>query len=196
MPPPGWTGETAVKVYTPRPKHGLVRLLRAGRAASEGAGYMAFVERGLPVPALVLWGESRKRGFFEFGIVVTQWVNAPSIAEAYALSPQDELLFSTAEELARIHKADLAHGDPYTRNFLATSPRPMPLDLTSWSPLRRASQLKDLTRFAGSVIKLTSDPKLVETVLLHYERIGLPLPVSMSELLSRAIACAQAKNRP
>jgi len=196
MPPTGWTGETMVKVYTRRPKHGILRLLGAGRAAREGAGYMAFLERGISVPKLVLWGESRRWGLFEFGIVVTLWVDAPSIAEAYALSHQDELLFATAEELARIHQAGLAHGDPYTRNFLATLPRPMPLDLTSWSRLRKASQLKDLTRFAGSIIKLTNDPKQAEALLFHYERFGPPLPVSMNDLLHGAIACAEVKNRP
>jgi len=194
MAPPGWTGETAVKVYTSRPKHGLWRLLREGRAAREGAGYVAFAEKGLPVPALVLWGESRQRGLLEFGIVVTRWVDAPSIAEAYARSPRDELLFATVEELARIHKAGLAHGDPFARNFLATRPRPMPLDLTSWSPLRKASRLKDLTRFTGSVIKLTNDSNQAKAMLLHYERFGQPLPVSMEELLNRASAFVLAKN--
>lgn len=196
MAPPGWAGETMVKVYIPRPKHGVLRRLRPGRAAREGAGYLAFLERGLLVPKLVLWGESRSCGLFEFGIVVTMRVDAPSIAEAYTLSRQDELLLATAEELARIHQAGLAHGDPYTRNFLATLPRPMPLDLTSWSRLRKASQLKDLTRFAGSIIKLTNDPKQAEAMLLHYERFGLPLPVPMNDLLHRAVACAQMKFRP
>jgi len=196
MPPPGWTGETMVKVYIPRPKHGLLRRLRAGRASREGAGYIAFIEKGLSVPKLILWGEARRWGLFEFGIVVTLRVDAPSIADAYASSHQDELLLATAEELARIHQAGLAHGDPYTRNFLATMPRPMPLDITSWSRLRKASQLTDLTRFAGSVIKLTNDPKQAEALLLHYERFGLPLPIPMDDLLNCAIACAKVKNRP
>jgi len=196
MAPPGWTGETAVKVYTPRPKHGILRRLRTGRAAKEGAGYMAFTERGLSVPTLLLWGESRRWGLLKFGIVVTLWVDAPSVAEAYTSSQQEELLFSTAEELAQIHRAGLAHGDPYTRNFLATHPRPMPLDLTSWSRFGKASQLTDLIRFAGSVIKLTDDPNQAKAMLLHYERFGPQLPVSIDDLMNRAVACAQVKNRP
>lgn len=191
--PQGWTGEIFVKVYRRRPKHNLLRLLRASRAVLEGAGYLAFMERGLAVPELILWGESRRRGLFEFGIVATLRIDAPSVAEAYLASRDNALLFATAEELGAIHKAGLAHGDPYARNFLATQPRPTPLDVASWSRLGKASQIKDLTRFACSIIKMTDDLNLTKVALLHYERFGLPLPVSMDELLNRAIAYAKVK---
>jgi tRNA A-37 threonylcarbamoyl transferase component Bud32 len=124
---------------------------------------------------------------------VTLRIDAPSVAEAYALSRDDALLFATAEELGRIHKAGLAHGDPYTRNFLATRPRPTPLDVASWSHLRKASQLKDLTRFACSIIKLTADVNQAKAMLSHYERFGQPLPVSMEELIHGAVAYAKVK---
>lgn len=192
-PPPGWSGEVMVKIYVRRPKHNLLRLLRAGRSELEAAGYRAFSERGLAVPELMLWGESRRRGLFEFGIVATLRIDAPSVADAYATSRDDALLFATAEELGRIHKAGLAHGDPYARNFLATKPRPMPLDVASWSRLRKASQLKDLTRFACSIIKLTEDLNRTKRVISHYEKFGLPLPVSMDELINKAIAYAKVK---
>jgi tRNA A-37 threonylcarbamoyl transferase component Bud32 len=192
-PPPGWTGEAMVKIYVRRPKHNLLRLLRAGRSELEAAGYRAFSERGLTVPELILWGESRRRGLFEFGIVATLRIDAPSVAEAYAASQEEALLFATAEELGRIHKAGLAHGDPYARNFLATKPRPTPLDVASWSRLRKASQLKDLTRFACSIIKLTKDLAQARRMILHYEKFGRPLPVSMDNLINKAIAYAKVK---
>lgn len=192
-PPPGWIGEAMVKVYVRRPKHNLLRLLRAGRSKLEAEGYRAFGERGLAVPELILWGESRRRGLFEFGIVVTMRINAPSVAEAYIDSRDDALLLAVAEELGRIHKAGLAHGDPYARNFLATNPRPTPLDVASWSNLRKASHVKDLIRFTCSIIKLTDDLKLAEASLQHCEKSGLPLPLPMDELIRRAIAYAKVK---
>ncbi len=192
-PPPGWKGQTAVKVYRRRPKHNALRLLRASRAVQEASGYRVFLERGLVVPELVLWGESRRWGFFEFGIVVTRWVDAPTVADAYTVTGQTELLLATAEELALIHKAGLAHGDPYARNFLATRPRPMPLDVASWSWLGTTSQIKDLTRFTCSLIKLTDDLNQAQTTLRHYERSGQPLPASVDELIRRAIAYAKRK---
>ncbi len=192
-PPPGWKGEAMVKIYVRRPKHNLLRLLRAGRSKLEAAGYRAFSERGLAVPELILWGESRQRGLFEFGIVATLRIDAPSVADAYAASRDDALLLATAEELGRIHKAGLAHGDPYARNFLATKPRPTPLDVASWSRLRKASQLKDLTRFACSIIKLTEDLGQTRKIISHYEQFGLPLPVSMDALINKAVAYAKVK---
>jgi tRNA A-37 threonylcarbamoyl transferase component Bud32 len=192
-PPPGWIGEAMVKVYVRRPKHNLLRLLRAGRSKLEAEGYRAFKERGLAVPELILWGESRKRGLFEFGIVVTMRIDAPSVADAYAASRDDVLLLAVAEQLGRIHKAGLAHGDPYARNFLATKPHPTPLDVASWSKLSKASQVKDLTRFVCSIIKMTDDLNLAETALRHYENFGLPLPVSLEGLIRRAIAYAKVK---
>lgn len=192
-PPPGSPGETAVKIYVRRPKHNLLRLLRASRAELEARGYRAFAARGLAVPELLLWGESRRRGLFEFGLVVTRWIDAPSVADTFLRTRDPALLFATAAELGVIHQAGLAHGDPYARNFLATKPRPTPLDVASWSKLRKASHVKDLVRFACSIIKMTADFKLAEATLLHYAESGRPLPLPVAELIRRAVAYAKVK---
>lgn len=191
--PPGWSGETVLKVYGRRPKHNLVRLLSVSRVTLEGAGYMAFMERGLSVPKLVLWGEARRFRLFEFGILMTVRIDAPSVAEAYAATRESELLFAMAEELGVIHKAGLAHGDPFARNFLATRPRPTPLDFASWRPLEKATQAKDLTRFACSMLKLTDNVEQTAELLRHYERSGVTLPVSTDDLIERAIAYSKKK---
>lgn len=194
--PPGWPGEVMIKRYRLRPNHGIIRRLKPGRSALEVRGYRAFRQRGLVIPDLLVWGESRRFLLFEFGIIVTQYVDAPSVAQVYAQSGDDALLADTARELSRIHCAGLAHGDAFVRNFLATRPRPMPLDIASWSPFCRASQLKDLTRFGASVFKLTNDPEQVKAMLLHYAQNGPALPASMDSLVARACAYAQTTKRP
>lgn len=189
--PPGFPGEVMIKRYRLRPNHGMFRRLQPGRSALEGRGYLAFRERGLATPALLAWGESRHFLLFEFGIVVTQYVDAPSVAQAYAQTGDDALLADTARELARIHRAGLTHGDAFVRNFLATRPRPVALDIASWSRFCRASQLKDLTRFGASVFKLTNDTEKIRGMLVCYAQDAPALPASIDRLIARAEAYAQ-----
>jgi len=191
--PPGRAGEVMVKLYRFRQKDHLWRRLRTSRAVKEGAGYLAFQQRGLLVPELLVSGESRRWGLFELGLVVTTRVPAISVADEFASRGEPDLLFATARELSTIHLAGLAHGDPYTRNFLATRPRPMPLDIASWSRFGRASQLQDLTRFTCSILKLTGDPMRASALLQHYASAGLPLPISADALLDRARAYAEGR---
>ncbi|MBM4309360.1 MAG: hypothetical protein FJ119_00205 [Deltaproteobacteria bacterium] len=193
--PPGWHGEVMIKRYRLRQNHGIIRRLKPGRSALEGSGYLAFRRCGLATPALLAWGESRRFLLFDFGIIVTQYVDAPSVAHVYAQTHDDALLADTARELARIHRAGLTHGDPFVRNFLATRPRPVAIDIASWSRFRRASQLKDLTRFGASVFKLTADPKRVKAVLVCYAQDAPALPDAIDRLVARAEAYAQSKKR-
>jgi tRNA A-37 threonylcarbamoyl transferase component Bud32 len=194
--PPGWPGDVIIKRYRLRPNHGIIRRLKPGRSSLEGRGYRAFRERGLATPALLAWGESRRFLLFEFGIIVTQYVDAPSVAHVYAQARDDALLADTARELARIHRAGLTHGDAFVRNFLATRPRPVAIDIASWSRLDRASQLKDLTRFGASVFKLTNDPERVKDMLVCYANDAPPLPAAIDTLVARAYAYAQTTKRP
>lgn len=194
--PPGWSGEVIVKRYRLRKNHNVLRRLKPGRSTLEGRGYQAFRQRGLSTPCLLAWGESRRFLLFEFGIVVTQYVDAPSVAQAYAQSGDEALMADTARELARIHCAGLAHGDAFLRNFLAARPRPVALGIASWSRLCRASQLKDLTRFGASVFKLTDDPGCVKTMFLHYAQNGPALPAQVDTLVARAHAYSQKTKRP
>ena len=195
--PPGRTGEVMVKFYRLRKKDGFLRRLRTSRALLEAAGYRAFQQHGLAVPELVLWGETRRWGLFELGVVVTTRVPAISVADEFASTGRIELLQATAEQLGTIHRAGLAHGDPYTRNFLATRPHPMPLDIASWSHFGRSSQLQDLIRFTCSIQKLTGDPALARDLLRHYEQHGRPLPGTVDDVIARADTYAKdRKIRP
>lgn len=182
--PPGWSGEVIVKRYRLRTNHNILRRLKPGRSTLERRGYQAFRQRGLSTPCLLAWGESRRFLLFEFGIIVTQYVDAPSVAQAYAQSGDEALLADTARELARIHCAGLAHGDAFLRNFLAVRPRPVALDIVSWSRLCSASQLKDLLRFGSSVLNLTNDPVRVKGMFLHYAHNGPELPAQVDRLVA------------
>lgn len=175
-----------VKVYRRRPSHGLLRRLLPGRALHEGRGYVEFSNRGIHTVPLIAWGEERHWGLLERGVVVTRAIEANTVEEEFSNSEDTELLFATAEQLARIHVAGLAHGDPLVRNFLATQPTPTPFDLPSWSRLSRSSQFKDLIRFLGSVAGLTDCLELNRNLLARYAVRMKHLPGSVDDLLDGA----------
>lgn len=179
-------GTAVVKVYRPRRKHGLLRRLRASRAAREGRGYEAFATAGIPAVRLLFWGEERRWALFAVGAVATLRVDAEPVSVAYGRAPDDGLLERTAAALGAIHRAGLAHGDPRTRNFLATTPVPLAIDLPSWSPLGRRSQTQDLVRFLGSAAILTGGIERAKKLLEPYGADGPPLPISFERLLEMA----------
>jgi hypothetical protein len=183
---PAPTGTAFVKVYRPRAKHGLLRRLRPGRAAREGRGYEAFARAGLPAVRLLFWGEERRWALLRVGAVATLQVAAEPVSVAYGSAPREDLLQRTAAALGAIHRAGLAHGDPRTRNFLATMPVPLAIDLPSWSTLSRRSQTQDLVRFLGSALVLSGGIEGADKLLEVYGTEGLPLPVPSEELLGLA----------
>jgi tRNA A-37 threonylcarbamoyl transferase component Bud32 len=178
------------------PNQWLLRIARAGRARREGEGILAFAERGLPAPRLLLWGETRSWGPRQLGIVSTVRIDAPTVAASYARSPDAALLDAALDELSRIHRAGLAHGDPWLRNFLDTRPRPTAFDLPSWAPLRPPSQAEDLARFLASTIKLAGGDREARRLLERYRGSGLGLPRPADRILRRARAYAREKERP
>ena len=196
LPPSLGQGEAFLKVYRRRAKHGLLRRLRPGRAAREGSGYRAFAGRNIETPQLLFDLEERRKGLFEKGYIATVRIDAPTVAEAYVQEKDDHWLEATVKSLLNIHQAGLAHGDPRTRNFLATHPVPMPFDLPSWNPLSRVSQAVDLERLLGSVLLLTEDIQQVEYLLkLYADQSPIPL-VKQERLLERAVAYRERKSRP
>lgn len=182
-----------VKVYNRRAKHGLLRRLRPGRSVSEAAGYMAFARAGIATPRLLLWGEHRRLGLLERGLIATEMIDAPTIADA---GGAPELLRATSAALAHIHQAGLAHGDPRTRNFLATAPTPTPFDLCSWSTLTPRAHEWDLVQFLGSALALTGDDSSPAALLDAYTAAGGPAPKCPSDIITRADAYARREGAP
>jgi hypothetical protein len=193
---PHETGEALVKVYRRRPRHGRWRRLRKSRAVREGEGYREFERRGIPSPRLLLYGERRRWGLWDFGVVATERVEVGTIDMVWPAGRDDGLLAAAAEVLAGIHGAGLAHGDPRLRNFLAARPRPLPFDLASWAPLTRSGHRRDLVRFLGSASLLTGDAGRVEELLARYAEDGPALPDSRGELLAAAADYAREKRAP
>jgi tRNA A-37 threonylcarbamoyl transferase component Bud32 len=185
-----------VKIVRTRPAHSWLRRLRASRCVHEGRGYQAYARRGLRTPNLVAYGEERRRGLFVRGFVATQRVAARTVAEACAERPDASRLFATAEELAILHRAGVCHGDPRLRNFLDTRPRPLALDLASWSSMSHRALRQDVIRFVGSVLLLTKDPGLTAQLQDAVTR-GLPaLPAPAPTLLEEARRWSETKDRP
>jgi tRNA A-37 threonylcarbamoyl transferase component Bud32 len=180
-----------VKVYNRRQKHGLIRRLRSARSMREAAGYLAFAQAGLAAPDLLLWSELRRFGLLERGVIVTAWVASPTVAEALVSGEDHSLLSVTAAALARIHRAGLAHGDPRTRNFLATPEGPMAFDLCSWGRLTEQSRTWDLTKFLGSSVVLVGDESIAAALLEAYERAAEWRAPEAEALVREAAAYAQ-----
>ncbi len=174
-----------VKVYNRRGKHGVVRRLRAGRSVREARGYAAFGRAGIRTPRILMWGERRRWWLLhESGVIVTEMVDAVTVAEAVKAGGGGvEWLEGCARELAVIHGACLAHGDPRTRNFLAVEDEgsgraggsgcaPMAFDLCSWGRLTEKSREWDLVQMVGSAMALTGDAGVGEAMVRAYEGAG------------------------
>ncbi len=185
-------GSAVVKIYRRRPKHGLLRRLRAGRAEREGNGYVAFNRRSVPTVKLLMFGEARRAGLHEWGAVVTRREDVPTVAEAFAADGDVERLRATAQLLAGIHAAGLTHGDALTRNFLAASPRPIAFDLASWGWRKRSARTEDMVRFLGS-ITASAGRDVAADVLAHYRGWAADLPDADDELLDAAERYAATK---
>jgi len=190
LPKEAGEGWAIVKLYGRRRGHSLWRRFRRGRAVAEGRGYVEVAARGVPTPPILLWGERRRFGLHETGLVATGFVDAYPVARTYRRTRNEDLLSAAVAELAFLHRAGLCHGDPRARNFLATRPRPTMFDLPSWSELTVAGQVEDLTRLLGSVVTLDGGPRLLDPLLEVYRSRMGELPAPAPDLRRRSEAFA------
>jgi tRNA A-37 threonylcarbamoyl transferase component Bud32 len=175
-----------VKIYRKRPSHRLLKRVLPSRALQEGKGYLEFARRGIKTVPLIAWGEERRWGLWQQGVIVTEAINAKTVEEEYTVHNDPDLLVKTAQQLSRIHNIGLAHGDPLARNFLATAETPIPFDLPSWSHRTVKSQRQDLIRFLGSMWALTGNKKMTQTLLSCYREKMDDLPLNTEDLLCEA----------
>ena len=175
-----------VKIYKVRKKRKVFLRLKKSRAIREGEGYRYFNKLGIITIKLLMYGEERKCGLFHKGVLVTVYKHADTIADAYLNKKDFQLLLDTVKVLALIHKSGVAHGDPRTRNFLATAQGPLPFDLPSWSKLTTSSQMKDLVRFLGSSAVLLGKAKKSYKLLETYRSLIPDLPATEKVILYAA----------
>jgi len=184
--PPVMAGLTARVRLLPAPAPLRVHLrLRRGRASREGRGHAEFAARGVTIPRMLMWGERRPLGLLGSGIVVTVKIFAPTVAQAYRESGEEEVLAAAMEELAHAHRAGLRHGDPLARRFLATRPRVTVCDLAAWGSIRPAGRAEDLARFLASARGLAGDRSVADRLLDRYQRTLGEMPVAREEVLAR-----------
>ena len=195
--PPNFSEEKAIaKIYQVRKRKKILSRLKKSRAIREGEGYRHFNALGIKTLELIVYGEERKCGLFQKGLVVTIYKPVDTLSEAYRKGKDFELLLNAAEMLALIHKTGVAHGDPRTRNFLATTPIPLPFDLPSWSKLKTKSHMQDLVRFLGSAAVLLEDPKKSQKLLHAYRRLVPNLPAKEESILHAAEQFGIKKGEP
>lgn len=161
------TGHAFVKVHQPRPRYSLWRLIRHSRAMAEARGYLTFANAGIEVPELLAWGEVRSRGKWKLGFVITRAIESRTAADAYRSSGDSGILESVAAALARIHNAQLAHGDPGMQNFLVSRERTATLDLSGWGRLTLRRRKEDLVRHLGTSM-IVADSRMAQRMLAAY----------------------------
>ena len=183
-------GEAMVKVYNRRPKHTVLRRLRRGKSVREARGMRVFAGAGLPVVRLLGWGEERTFGLWQRGVIITERVHAVTLADAYADAPEPEVFDGGIEQLARIHRAGLSHGDARAGNFMIAGDDVVIIDVEAWSRINPGSRSRDLVRYLGSVIAATGDPGAAESLLDRYEQLAGGSTDSREALLARAAAYA------
>jgi tRNA A-37 threonylcarbamoyl transferase component Bud32 len=157
---PGTSGAPAtptrifVKAEFRRPHQPLGRRIRPSRAVAEGRGYRAFAAADVPTPRLFAFGEQSRLRPRAGAVVVTERIPARDAVRHWNAAPDPELGARVARILARIHAADLAHGDAVMRNFVLVDGCEYAVDLPSWSPWSRETAEHDLARFLGSAAKV------------------------------------------
>lgn len=185
-----------VKLYSARKNHSVLRRFKRNRPRNEGFGLAAFANAGLPTPQLLAFGDTRICGLFQHGLVVTAFAPMEGVVARYRREKRLEPILAAAALLSRIHSRGLSHGDACLRNFAVAGGRLLTLDLPSWGAASDPNRLKDLKRFAGTVLKLTGDTGAVRQALDAYTE-GFPqLPVPRDVLLAQAERYATAANRP
>jgi tRNA A-37 threonylcarbamoyl transferase component Bud32 len=157
-----------VKTEFRRPGDPLGKRIRHSRAVSEGRGYRAFAEAGLPVPELYVFGEQSRLRPRAGSIVVTQRVRARDASRLYIQSCDVEVGRRVAAALARIHARGLVHGDAVLRNFIPTDDRVWVLDLPRWGTATPDEVERDLSLLLGSAMRLGADHAHVNQLLYAY----------------------------
>ena len=186
-------GEAVVKLYRSRRGHNLVRRLRTGRARLEGEGYRAFEAAGIRTPRMLFYFEERRLGLHRLGVVATVRLPVLTVTRTWRASGDEGLFLEIAGELALVHAAGLAHGDPITRNFLATRPRPTIFDLATWGKLTPARQEEDIVRHLGSVTFLLREPRMVPSLLERYSETHPLPPLARNKWETRARSFAASR---
>ncbi len=186
LPPELGRGDCVLKLYPKRSRHNTVRRLRKGRALHEGEGYRAFQAAGLPTPMLILYGEYRRLGLHQLGLIGTRKIEAPTVTEHWREHGDATVFDGAAAALARVHAAGLTHGDALARNFLATEDETTVFDLASWGRFDGPNQIEDLTRLLGSVVFLTGNTERLPGLLEIYADRGPELTANTTTLVGRA----------
>jgi tRNA A-37 threonylcarbamoyl transferase component Bud32 len=143
-----------VKAEFRRPHQPLGRRIRASRAVAEGRGYRAFAAAGVPTPRLFTFGEQSRLRPRAGAVIVTERVDGRDAARLFIAAPDAALGARVARTIARIHAADLAHGDAAMRNFVLVDGREYAVDLPAWSTWTPKAAVRDLARFLGSAAKI------------------------------------------
>jgi tRNA A-37 threonylcarbamoyl transferase component Bud32 len=186
LPPELGKGRALVRLHREAEGRGILAArLGQGRAAREGRGYVEFIERDVPVPQLLLWGERRRLGIVRFGIVATTDIDVIRVGRAYRGSKDQKLLAGCIGELANLHRSGLSHGDARPANFLATNPRPMFADLVRWGELTVASQIDDLVTFLTGVALIDRNTRVCLALADIYRSRYGDLPLHRDHLLRR-----------
>lgn len=181
VPLPGG-GEAFVKVYARRKKHGLVRRMKASRAAQEAKGYRAFAAAAIPTPELLAWGE-RRSGIggllWDCSFVATRFVDAESAADAFAKRADIAPCLEAARFVAGIHKKGMVHGDPGVSNILCPPGGQIALDPGECAPVTPQGRVADVAQLVGSLMALC------ETLLDAYQQAAGALEVEPAKLWGR-----------
>jgi len=159
--PSGGPTRIFVKAEFRRPHQPLGKRLKPSRAVAEGRGYRAFAAADVPTPRLFAFGEQSRLRPRAGGIVVTERVRGRNAANLWIAAPDPDLGARIARMLARIHAADLVHGDAAMRNFVLVDGREYAVDLPGWSDWTRDGAEHDLARFLGSASKFGATASLL-----------------------------------
>ena len=162
-------GKAYVKAEFRRPDQPLGKRLRPGRAVSEGRGYRRFLQAGLHVPQILLFGEQPRVMPRGCAIVVTECVRGRNAHTRFLNDERSEWPLRAIAALATVHDAGFVHGDAALRNFVpADDGSTWIIDLPRYAEWSRERVRKDLALLIGSTTKQGGEESLGEQLFDAY----------------------------
>lgn len=158
------------------------RMLRRGYLLKEGEAYIAFKKRKIPTPRLLFFGDIKVFNFRIAEIIVTMALDGVNIQEQFKATKNVECILDVIRLIAYIHNKGLAHGDCMLHNFIINECGLFAIDLENYSILSPYSQLKDLSDFCMSLLRVGGDRYLFNEALTLYDSLTeLDLPASINK---------------
>lgn len=163
-------------------KRNRLRQLGSRYAGAEARNYELFRRIGVATPRLLAWGERWRYGLRHEGVLVTEYVAAPTL-DTLLKNGDTSWVLHGAEALAKLHNAGHVHLDCYPRNCFSADGGILMFDLETVNRFNPERQQRDLSRMFMPVLQEQGSPEAMLAGLERYNQLAHLVP-NQDELLA------------